>query len=296
MENKKTVKFIGNAIVALVVTFPAVEATAAVIDGAFIPTVAETKEGETVAVYHVSTPWAKANVAVPTNFDSDMTFIPKFNAVESKKAFTNLVLTKRVFLVEALEAAKKAEIAEAAAIEEDKKKAAEAAAAKAKAAKEEAEAYAKHEAQAKALREKIKAEGQAAKKFLDELLLTVEVGNIIYKSDKKSAGKVTKIDKNLYGYYAKDKGKEEIFVPMHEAVKEENMVEATFNGTEPEKVISRNLFNKKMSAIKAAGLDYKAVEAANYKPEFRFVQDNLNGANKDENGEFVHFATREIKK
>ena len=205
-------------------------------------------------------------------------------------------LIKRVFLVEALEAAKKAEISEAAAIEEDKKKAAEAAAAKAKAAKEETEAYAKHEAQAKALREKIKAEGQAAKKFLDELLLTVEVGNIIYKSDKKSAGKVTKIDKNLYGYYAKDKGKEEIFVPMHEAVKEENMVEATFNGTEPEKVISRNLFNKKMGAIKAAGLDYKAVEAANYKPEFRFVQDNLNGANKDENGEFVHFATREIKK
>ena len=283
MENKKTVKFIGNAIVALVVTFPAVEATAAVVDGAFIPTVAETKEGDTVAVYHVGTPWAKANVAVPTNFDSDMTFIPKINAAESKKAFTNLVLIKRVFLVEALEAAKKAEISEAAA-------------AKAKAAKEEAEAYAKHEAQAKALREKIKAEGQAAKKFLDELLLTVEVGNIIYKSDKKSAGKVTKIDKNLYGYYAKDKGKEEIFVPMHEAVKEENMVEATFNGTEPEKVISRNLFNKKMGAIKAAGLDYKAVEAANYKPEFRFVQDNLNGANKDENGEFVHFATREIKK
>ena len=44
-----------------------------------------TKEGDTVAVYHVGTPWAKANVAVPTNFDSDMTFIPKINAAEKSK-------------------------------------------------------------------------------------------------------------------------------------------------------------------------------------------------------------------
>lgn len=287
MENRKTVKFLGNALVAMIVTFPQVEATAAVVDGAFIPTIAETKLGDIVAVYHVSTPWAKAIVAVPTKFNSEIIFIPKINVAESKKVFTNLVLTKKAFLVEAFKAAEAAEISEAYYLEEDKKKALEAAAAKAKAAKEEAEAYAKHEAQAKALHEKIMAEGKAAKAFLDELLATIEIGNTIYNVSGNVTGKVTKVDQNLYGYYIKEK-----FIPMYEAVSEENMVEATFNNTEPDKVISRNLFNKKMAALKAAGLDYKAVEAANYKPEFKFVQDNLNGCDKDENGNFVYFANK----
>ena len=293
MEKNTNTKFVGNAKVAKAVIIAAIAAV--IVDGITIPAANGIQKDDEVAIYHVSDAFAKTFVAVPTKFDSETKFVSRITEEAAKKAFTKLACTRKSFIAEAVKAAEAAEAKEESLVEEEKKAAKEAEIAKAKAAKEEAEAQAKHEAAAKAWRAKVKAEGEEAKTFLEQRLTTIEIGKIIYKADGKITGKVEELDKNLFGYYIK-KAKEKIFISMYETCTEEAMVEATFNGTEPEKVISRNLFNKKMDAIKAAGLDYKTQEAANYKPEFRFVQDNLNGADKDENGNFVHFANKEIKK
>ena len=275
---------------------------AIVIGNEYIPT--NCNDGDVAAVYAVeyNNGLLKFKVAAKTPFDGEdeTQFVPTvLTEAEGKRRFVRIFQTQKAAFTKALKEAdsllkeRKVNLEKAAVEKEAAKKAAEEKAAEEKAAEKVKQA--ERDAAAKERRANLEKEALAIKAELEQVMDSISVNATVYSYDGKICGTVTEIDKVHFGYKVKITEKKEVFLAIYNVVAENDMVNAVFTGIAPSKLMSRQGFKKRMETIDLAQKNDiqvfdKVVEKFEYQPEFSFKCERVTGANRNENGDWEHFA------